>query len=602
MPQDTRLLPDIDIYIPTYNEDLIVIQPTLIAATQLDYPKEKLHIYLLDDGGTVQKCTDPVQEKAESAKVRAQALRDIAARFGAGYITREKNQHAKAGNINNALKSTSGDLLLILDCDHIPTSDFLQRTVGFFLADPKLFLVQTPHNFVSPDPLEKNLATYETSPAENELFYDVMQPGLDFWGTSFFCGSAAILRRKVLDELGGVAGQTITEDAETTLDALGLGYTTAYYNRPMVSGLQPETYSGFIVQRVRWGQGMLQIFLLKNPWTVPGLKLIQRILYTNFAFYWGFAVSRLIMLLAPAVFLIFSVNLCDANADDLIAYAGPALIFSLISTQYFYGRVRWPFMSQLYEIMQSLYVTQGIMEVIRRPRSPSFKVTPKGEVLSENFISNLTRPFYLLIALNVTAIAFGIYRYLNQPWAQSAVVFVTFWAILDFFLLLSALGVTFEKRQRRAEPRVPHDEHVVVTTDNGLILQGQTINASASGVGVIVTLSTDTCQPLKKDAIVSVEFKSLNIKLNALLMSTNPWSKQTLLGLSYILKSDMDYRNAIRVAFGSSEQLIANNQRRHAGISTLGGFIRILKFAATFGIGHFRFLITSFLRNKLKPQ
>jgi cellulose synthase (UDP-forming) len=114
----------------------------------------------------------------------------------------------------------------------------------------------------------------------------------------------------------------------------------------MVSGLQPETYSGFVIQRVRWAQGMLQIFILKNPWKQPKLNIFQRLLYTNFAFYWGFASRRMVMLLAPPVFLVFSINLCDATAQDLVSYAAPSLIASLITTQYFYGRVRWPFMSR----------------------------------------------------------------------------------------------------------------------------------------------------------------------------------------------------------------------------------------------------------------
>ena len=295
LPEDQNLWPHVDVYVPTYNEDPAILYPTIIAATQIDYPREKLHVYILDDGGTAQKCNDTNPEKASQARARQAELQALAAKFGAGYLTREKNLHAKAGNVNSALNFTNGALILILDCDHIPTQDFLKNTVGFFLHDPKLFLVQTPHNFINADPLERNLNTFQSSPAENELFYDVIQPGLDFWGASFFCGSAAMLRRSVLDEVGGFAGQTITEDAETTLDAMSLGYRTMYFNRPMVSGLQPETYSGFILQRSRWGQGMLQIFMLKNPWLIPNLSLVQRLLYTNFAFYWGFALSSGLM-------------------------------------------------------------------------------------------------------------------------------------------------------------------------------------------------------------------------------------------------------------------------------------------------------------------
>jgi len=592
LPQDPELLPHVDVYIPTYNEDPSITRPTVIAATQMNYPKEKLHVYILDDGGTTQKLNDKDPEKAQAASERADELKALAQRYGAGYLTREKNQSAKAGNINNALKHTSGELLLILDCDHIPTRDFLQNTVGFFLADPKLFVVQTPHNFISPDPLEKNLDTFSNSPAENELFYDVMQPGLDAWGTSFFCGSAAVLRREVIDKLGGVAGQTITEDAETTLDALSLGYSSAYLNRAMVSGLQPETYSGFVVQRVRWAQGMLQIFILKNPWKQPNLSFIQRVLYTNFAFYWGFAGARMIMLLAPPMFLVFSINLCDATAQDLVSYAGPALIASLVSTQHFYGRVRWPFMSQLYEVIQSIYVTMGLVEVARNPRSPSFKVTPKGEVLSKKFISGLTMPFYIFLALNIAGLIFGVHRYQTQPTGQGAIAFVMFWAVLDLALLLSALGVMLEKRQLRQEPRVPHREKVSLEIDAEHVVEGMTKNASNTGARLVLNCSKQQRAMLKTNELIGIYFHERHVRLYARVIAHKGLSSnQVELGLLYRLSTVQEERDAIDIAFGSSRQLALNNQRRHQGRSVAHGLMNILRFGLNYGSEHLRFLL-----------
>jgi cellulose synthase (UDP-forming) len=591
LPADTALLPHVDVYIPTYNEDASITRPTVIAATQMNYPKEKLHVYILDDGGTQQKLNDKDPEKAQAAAERADELKALAQRFGAGYITREKNQSAKAGNINNALQHTKGELLLILDCDHIPTRDFLQNTVGFFLADPKLFVVQTPHNFISPDPLEKNLDTFSSSPAENELFYDVMQPGLDTWGTSFFCGSAAVLRREVIDQLGGVAGQTITEDAETTLDALSLGYSSAYLNRAMVSGLQPETYSGFVIQRVRWAQGMLQIFILKNPWKQPKLSFIQRMLYTNFAFYWGFASARMIMLLAPPAFLVFSINLCDATARDLVSYAGPALIASLISTQYFYGRVRWPFMSQLYEVIQSIYVTMGLIEVARNPRSPSFKVTPKGEVLSKKFISSLTMPFYFFLVLNLAGLVWGVYRYTTQSTGQGAIAFVMFWAVLDLALLLSALGVMLERRQLRQEPRVPHQEKITLEIDADHTFYGVSKNASNTGARLVLNCDQAQRAILNTNELVNIYFHDTNVRLNARVIAHKRMSAtQVELGLLYKMASVQEERDAINVAFGDSRHLVTNNKNRHQGRSIAHGLFNILRFGLNYGSEHLRFL------------
>lgn len=592
LPTDENLYPHVDIYIPTYNENASITRPTVIAATQIHYPQDKLHVYILDDGGTAQKLNDKDPEKAKAATIRAEELKALAKRFGAGYITREKNISAKAGNINNALQYTSGELLLILDCDHIPSKDFLQNTVGLFLADPKLFVVQTPHNFINPDPLEKNLGVFSQSPAENELFFGVMQPGLDTWGTSFFCGSAALLRREVIDKLGGISGQTITEDAETTLDALSLGYTSAYLNIPMVSGLQPETYSAFVIQRVRWAQGMLQIFILKNPWKQPNLSFIQRLLYTNFAFYWGFASARLIMLLAPPVFFVFSINLCDATASDLICYAAPVLIASMISTQYFYGRVRWPFMSQLYEIIQSIYVTQGLIEVARNPKSPSFKVTPKGEILSKKFISSLTMPFYLLLTFNITGISWGFHRYTSQPIAHGAMSFVMFWALLDLIFLLSALGVMLERQQLRLEPRVPHQEPISLIADDTKPLDGSTINASNSGVRLLLKCDESQFSRLNLNEFSTLQFHQTKAILRVKVVTSRRISNDLIeLGMLYHLVSDEDERNAISVAFGCSKQLALNNKTRHQGRSIANGFIDMGRFGVRDGSEHVKFLI-----------
>jgi len=155
----------------------------------------------------------------------------------------------------------------VLDCDHVPTRDLLRNTVGFFMQDEKLSLVQTPHFFINPTPVEKNLETHRRSPNENEMFYGAVQLGLDFWNSSFFCGSAALLRRKHLVEIGGIASDTITEDAETALALHRRGYNSVYLNKPMVMGLSPESFDDFILQRSRWAQGMTQILVLKNPCT-----------------------------------------------------------------------------------------------------------------------------------------------------------------------------------------------------------------------------------------------------------------------------------------------------------------------------------------------
>jgi len=455
LPEDGELLPSVDVLIPTYNEDPELLEVTLLSALDINYPKDKLKVYLLDDGGTDQRCQSEDPEFAAAAKHRRLELQSLCLKWGAQYITRAKNLGSKAGNINNGLHFSNGDLVAIFDADHAPTSDFLQKTVGWFRHDPKLFLVQTPHFFVNPDPIEKNLQTFSTMPGENEMFYKVIQRGLDYWNSAFFCGSAAVLRRTCLAETGGLAGDTITEDAETALTLHAKGYNSAYIGTPMISGLSPETLTSFIGQRIRWAQGMVQIFLLKNPLLIPGLTLPQRLCYFSSCFFWFFSYARVAFMLAPLCFLIFGLKIYDSNFVDFAAFAVPHLLAVVIVSDFLFGKVRWTFVSELYELIQSVYTLPAIFKVFLNPRAPTFKVTAKGETLGDDYISPLARPFYFFLIFNIVALIFGVTRLIVTPAESFPTGITMMWAGFNVFILLAAMGTLFERRQRRATPRMP---------------------------------------------------------------------------------------------------------------------------------------------------
>jgi cellulose synthase (UDP-forming) len=504
IPRDK--LPSVDIYIPTYNEPVEIVRTTAIAASLMDYPKDKYKVYILDDGGTAQKTYIPQKEieevkkeieeiktrlkeektqelenllkekeeklnqlleakkKAIENRKRAEELKKMANEIGDNvfYLTREKNEHAKAGNINEALKKTDGDLVLILDCDHVPTQDFLKNTVGFFVKNPKLFLVQTPHKFYNPDPIEKNLRIFRQVPNESEMFYNFIQKGLDFWDASFFCGSAAILRRKYLEEVGGIAGDTITEDAETALELHAKGYESYYYPKGMVFGLQPESFSSFIVQRSRWAQGMIQIFLLKNPIFKKGLKWHQRLGYLNSNVFWFFGIARVMFLIAPLFFIFFNFQIYNATLENVIAFAFPHFLFVLLVSYYLYSKYRWPFFSEVYESIQSLFLLPAIMKVLKNPRAPTFIVTPKGEEIEKDFISPFYKPIFILFNLTLLAIIVGIYRFITEPSTRGTLIILGFWEIMNLVFLGLGLIVVHEKPEKRKAHRIPANDDAVV--------------------------------------------------------------------------------------------------------------------------------------------
>ncbi len=527
-------LPSVDIYIPTYNEPVEIVRTTTIAASVMDYPKDKFNIYILDDGGTTQKTTPPPKEEMEKAKKEYEEIKkkfdemleknplfamtpegiklleeleekkkkyeellseekkaienrkrreeliamtkEVAP--NAHYITREKNLHAKAGNINEAMKKTNGDLILILDCDHVPTQDFLRNTVGFFIKNPKLFLVQTPHKFYNPDPIEKNLRIFRQVPSEIDMFYNFIQKGLDFWDGSFFCGSAAMLRRKYLEEVGGIAGETITEDAETALGLHGKGYESYYYPKGMVFGLQPETFSAFIVQRSRWAQGMIQIFLLKNPLFQKGLKWYQKVAYLNSNVFWFFGLARFIFLIAPLFFIFFGLQVYRATLYDVISFAFPHFLFVILLSYYLYSKYRWPFFSEVYESIQSLFLLPAIIKVLKAPRAPTFIVTPKGEEIDKDFVSPFYKPVFIFFHITLAAIVVGIYEFFTMPEARGTLLILGFWEFMNLVFLSLGIIAVYERSEKRRAHRVPAKDDAI------LYIEGKSFSAKVKDVSL----------------------------------------------------------------------------------------------------------------------
>ena len=515
-PQPANLdsWPTVDVFLPTFNEPPEIVMITAIACTQLDYPKEKLNIFILDDGSTVERRNAADLEKAKAAWERYNTLRSIAKTLGATYLTREKNSQAKAGNLNEALgiqglpgdtslardrlnwlretlgpeigrTVSRGELILMLDCDNVPARDFLKNTVGYFLRDPKLFLVQTPHFFINPNPVEKNLGTFGSSPGENEMFYSSIQVGMDFWNASFFCGSSALIRRKHLESIGGIQGDTVTEDSETSLALHGQGFHSVYVTRPMACGLSPETFDDFILQRSRWTQGMLQIFSLKNPLGVKGLNLPQRVCYLNCCLFWFFGLARLVFFLSPLLYLYFGVRVYNASEWQVLEYAVPHILGSILTTDYLYGRVRHPFFSELYEAVQSIYLVPVILSTILNPRSPRFKVTPKGKSLEEEYLSPLAGPFYILFFLSIMGIVAAVFRWFEYPLESFAILICFFWNIFNFVFVLLCLGVVWELQQRRRYHRIWIEGQVEVTIPRlGITVPAALQDVSLGGVSI----------------------------------------------------------------------------------------------------------------------
>ena len=494
LPSNEDLLPRVDVLIPSYDEPIALLEATLIAAANLDYPKDKLQVYLLDDGSSDAKRNhaDPVLR--ETAQQRYQQSTQLCQELGICLLTRKDNLHAKAGNLNAALTQTTGDLLLVLDADHVVCSDFLQKTVGFFLNTDNLAIVQTPHFFISANPVEKNLEIFDQATSENDVFYFVSQPSLDDNNATFFCGSAGLISRPALDDVGGFAEYSITEDCATSLNIHAKGYDSVYVDQPLIAALQPETIESYIRQRNRWTQGMIQIFMLDNPLFKKGLTLKQRLSYLSTTCFWFFSYGRLIFFIAPMLYLLFGFQIYRASFEELLSFVIPHLIVIFFATYYLYGGVRKIFMSGIYELFQSCSAIVALVKTLIRPRSPRFRSTPKQEIYDQDRISRCSYPFYILYALSLVALAVGLWRYLSDDGVSSTSAMMLigfFWAAFNMFILHGVIGAFLERRQRRLFTRSWANYPLTIHLDNERI-NGQIIELSAQGAKIQMASLPDT--------------------------------------------------------------------------------------------------------------
>jgi cellulose synthase (UDP-forming) len=476
LPASRADWPTIDVFIPTYNEPLSVVKPTIYAALALDYPADKLAIHVLDDG-------------------RRADFRAFCEEVGVHWTIRSHNRHAKAGNINEALKITHGEYFAVFDCDHIPTRSFLQVTLGWFLRDPKLAMLQTPHHFFSADPFERNLNTFRKVPNEGELFYGLVQDGNDLWNATFFCGSCALLRRSMVEEIGGIAVETVTEDAHTALKLHRLGYTTAYLAIPQAAGLATESLSGHIGQRIRWARGMTQIFRTDNPLLGKGLSIGQRLCYLNAMMHFFYGIPRLVFLTAPLSFLFFGAHVIQASASAIAIYALPHMMHASVTNSRMQRAFRHSFWAEVYESVLAWYITMPTVLALINPKLGKFNVTAKGgKIDSAYFDWSISKPYLVLLLLNVLGLVAGGVH-IAMSWGIHGEVQTTVlnlaWTVYNLLIIGATLAVANEQRQVRVAHRIDMKIPVMLRFGSGRTLACETVNYSEGGVGVVLPPGQD---------------------------------------------------------------------------------------------------------------
>ncbi|MEO8242009.1 MAG: UDP-forming cellulose synthase catalytic subunit [bacterium] len=578
-------LPRVDVLVPSYNEPPEMLSITLSAAKNMIYPSDKRRVVLCDDGGTDQRCNSADPDLAARSQARRAELQQLCADLGIIYSTRARNEHAKAGNMSAALANLDGDLVAVFDADHVPSRDFLARTVGYFVDDPKLFLVQTPHFFINKDPIERNLGL--RCPPENEMFYSMIHRGLDRWGGAFFCGSAALLRRSALDSVGGFAGETITEDAETALEIHSNGWHSLYLDIAMIAGLQPETFASFIQQRGRWAAGMMQMLILKNPLFRRGLGFLQRLCYINSMSFWLFPIIRLVYLIAPLTYLFFGVEIFVSTYRDAMTYTLSYMAVSFLIQNALFARYRWPLISEVYEVAQAPYLALAIIRTILKPRGAKFNVTAKDETLAEDYISPIYGPLLSLFLLTFAGMMALIIRWIAYPGDHGVLGVVGTWAAINFLLVSLSLRAVSEKQQRRTSPRVEMQAPATMWWDGSgeVPLDGVLLDASTSGARLQLTKVPAGAKGLRMVTIgQTIEFRPrfadaqhLERPVKASVRKITDSPQGPVLGLLFLPDQPMAVRETVAfLIFGSSENWLKIRQATRVKKGLVAGILYFL--------------------------
>ncbi|MES0686945.1 UDP-forming cellulose synthase catalytic subunit [Providencia stuartii] len=555
LPKDTSLWPTVDLFIPTYNESIDIVKDTALAAQCIEYPKDKLNIYILDDGKR-----DEFRQLAEDIQV--------------GYMIRPDNNHAKAGNLNHALTKTHGELICIFDCDHVATRVFLQATVGAFLVDEKLALIQTPHYFYSKDPFERNLSAAKRAPHEGALFYGPVQQGNDNWNAAFFCGSCAVIRRSALKETNGFAVETVTEDAHTALKLQRKGWNTAFLDIPLSAGLATERLTLHINQRIRWARGMTQIFRVDNPLLGKGLTFTQRICYLNAMLHFQYGLPRAIFLLSPLVFILFDLNIISSSATLIFSYALPHLITSNYVNSKLVGSYRYSFWGEIYETVMAFHLILPTLMSLISPKLGKFNVTDKGDLTDKNYFDHTAvRPLLIVAVLLVAAIGIalfkwimGLYHYIDD----GVIVINLIWGIYSLLIVLASISVAKETKQLRRATRVPASIPVTVYFSDNSVIETQSIDLSMSGARLNFPFEHNVTQTFITQIAIGIG------KERAFIPIQQAWIDNKQLRMEFAHLTHAIRRDVVRVVLTRADAWF---KPKHANDKPLRSFIDVLQCA-----------------------
>ena len=454
------------VFVPTYNEPVEVIAPTIAAACDLQPAHET---WVLDDGSR------PWVE-------------ELCVTYGARYVSRPTHEHAKAGNMNHAMAVMAAeeeagapvtDIIAVLDCDHVPLPHFLTATIGWF-EDPELALVQGPQSYYNSGAFDDDGVT-----GEQGMFFHVLLPARNHDGAGpFWCGSTSLIRTSALREIGGISTETIVEDMHTTLVLIRAGWKTVYHHQTLAVGLAPATAEQYLLQRRRWGMGSMQVLAHEKLWAAKKwLSWRNYYEYLGGTLWWLEGIATLFVFLIPATIMLTGLQTSTAAiVPFLIVFVAMFTLRMWGTGRMFRGHLHWPtaFALRIFRVPIGIACLWWLLT----RRELTFEVTPKAGA-EERVRGRVPRILVALIVVVTGILAYAAAGLLGWvPWrtnVSSTLLSGAWLALADVVLILGTRRIVdtdFSTSRRNAHRTAIR---AAVTLDG---VQGELVDISVGGVAV----------------------------------------------------------------------------------------------------------------------
>lgn len=279
---------------------------TLRAMQAIRYPHTS---YLCDEGD------DPELKKA-------------CAELGVIHVTRIEKKDAKAGNINNALRQATGEICLVLDPDHEPVPEFLDRVLPYF-EDESIGFVQCVQGYGN-----QHESFIARGAAEQTYhFYGPMMMCMNTYGTVQAIGANCTFRRKALDSIGGHAAG-LSEDMHTAMQIHAKGWKSVYVPEMLTRGLVPATLSAYYKQQLKWSRGTFELLFRTYPQLYKNFTWRQKIHYFTIPLYFLFGLINLIDIVIPLIALFLAEVPWEINIAHFGMFFIPLCTLSMVIRLY----------------------------------------------------------------------------------------------------------------------------------------------------------------------------------------------------------------------------------------------------------------------------